>query len=142
VELVGAGAPAELTELQGERVLQTGAVESVLPHLRRARVTVIPLRSGGGSRLKVLEALSAGVPVVATRFAVTGLGLRHGEHALLAERPQELAELALRVIEDDALALRLSEAGRRLVESRYAWSATARPLLALYEELAWRGRRP
>jgi glycosyltransferase involved in cell wall biosynthesis len=121
--LVGAAAPPELHAARGPTVEVTGQVPDVLPYLRRARVTVMPLRAGGGSRLKVLEALAAGIPLVATRFAVTGLGLRHGEHALL-------------VIGDGDLSERLSAAGRRLVEQHYAWTVVARPLLRLHRELS------
>jgi glycosyltransferase involved in cell wall biosynthesis len=133
--LVGAGLPSQLMSSAGSAVACTGGVEDVLPYLRRARVTVMPLRAGGGTRIKVLEALAAGVPVVATPFAVKGIEVRHGEHVLIAQSPADLAELAVRVIEDDQLAAGLSQAGRRLVERRYGWRTAARPLLDLHREL-------
>jgi glycosyltransferase involved in cell wall biosynthesis len=140
VRIVGKDPTGELLARRGSGVEVTGAVDDVVPHLRAARVTVLPIRAGGGTRLKVLEALAAGVPVVATRFAVGGLGLRDGEHVLLAERPADLAAQALRVIDDDALADRLSHAGRSLVEQRFDWSRVARPLVELHHELADRVR--
>jgi glycosyltransferase involved in cell wall biosynthesis len=140
LSLIGGVAPAELGRYADESVELTGAVPDVLPHLHRARVTVMPLRAGGGSRLKVLEALAAGVPVVATPFAVSGIEVRHGTHALVAERPRDLAALALSVIADDELARRLSIEGRRLVEERYGWPAVAQPLVALHYELGERAR--
>jgi glycosyltransferase involved in cell wall biosynthesis len=115
-------------------------VDNVLPHLRAARVTVLPIRAGGGTRLKALEALAAGVPLVATPFAVGGLGLRDEEHVLLGERPADLAAQTLRVLDDDALADRLSRAGRALVERRFDWPQVARPLVELHHELADRRR--
>jgi len=136
LRLVGKDPPAEVLRLRGPAVEVTGVVDDVLPHLHSARVTVLALRAGGGTRLKALEALAAGVPVVATPFAVTGLGLRDGEHFLLGRSPSDLAEQAIRVLRDDALARRLSLAGRRLVEERYDWSRVAQPLLALHDELA------
>ena len=138
LRLVGQDPPPEVLRLRGPAVEVTGGVDDVLPHLHSARVTVLALRAGGGTRLKALEALAAGVPVVATPFAVTGLGLRDGEHVLLGRSPSELAEQAIRVMGDDDLARRLSLAGRRLVEARYDWSRVAQPLLALHDELAGR----
>jgi glycosyltransferase involved in cell wall biosynthesis len=140
VRVVGKDPTEELLARRGPAVEVTGGVDDVLPHLRAARVTVLPIRAGGGTRLKALEALAAGVPVVATRFAVGGLGLRDGEHVLLAERPADLAAQALRVLDDDALADRLSHAGRTLVEQRFDWPQVARPLVELHHELADRSR--
>jgi glycosyltransferase involved in cell wall biosynthesis len=136
VTLVGAMAPPELLALAGPTVELTGGVETVLPYLRSARVTVMPVRAGGGSRIKVLEALAAGIPVVATSFAVSGIGVRHGVEALIAETPEDLAAMALMVIDDDDLARALSQAGRRLVEKRYGWPTVARPLVDLHRELS------
>lgn len=135
VTLVGAMAPSELMAEAGPAIELTGGVDEVLRYLRAARVTVVPVRAGSGSRIKVLEALAAGIPVVATSFAISGIGLRHGVDVLTGETPQELATLAIRVIEDDELANALSVAGRRLVESRYGWSTVARPLVNLHHEL-------
>lgn len=136
--LVGRDPGPAVRRLTGPGVEVTGSVPEVLPHLRAARVLVVPLRSGSGTRLKVLEAMAAGVPVVSTPLGVAGIELRDGEHVLLAESAAGLAEQAVRVIRDDALAARLSAAGRELVEGRYDWSAVARPLIALHEELAGR----
>lgn len=141
LRLVGRDAPPEVLRRRGEAIEVTGAVDDVLPYLRSARVTVLPVRAGGGTRIKALEALAAGVPVVATPFAVSGLGLRDGEHVLLGRSSTDLAEQAIRVLRDDGLARRLSLAGRRLVEARYDWSRVAQPLLALHDELAGRAAR-
>ena len=138
LRLVGKDPPGEVLSRRGRGVEVTGVVEDVMPHLHRARVTVLALRAGGGTRIKALEALAAGVPVVATPFAVAGLGLRDGEHLLLGGSSADLAEQTIRVLRDDALAQHLSLAGRRLVEERYDWSRVAQPLLALHDELAGR----
>ncbi len=138
--LVGAGAPPELTARAGDAITFTGQVEDTIPYLRRTRVTVMPLRSGGGSSHKVLESLAAGVPLVATPFAVRGFEIQDGREALIGSTSAELAELAVRVIEDDELADSLSWAGRRLVEKRYSWEVAGRPLIELHHELAERHR--
>jgi glycosyltransferase involved in cell wall biosynthesis len=113
-------------------------VDDVMPHLHAARVTVLALRAGGGTRIKALEALAAGVPIVATPFAVTGLGLQDGEHVLLGRSASDLAQQTIRVLGDDALADHLSRAGRRFVEERFDWSRVSQPLLVLHDELAER----
>ena len=136
LRLVGKDAVPGMTERAGPGVEIVGGVEEMLPELRRAAVTVLPIRAGGGTRLKALEALAAGVPVVATPFAVHGLGLRDGEHALLADRPADLAEQAVRVIGDRALAAELSQRGRAHVEARFDWPAVAAPLVELHHDLA------
>jgi polysaccharide biosynthesis protein PslH len=138
LRLVGNDPPPEVLNRRGAGVEVIGPVDDVLPHLHRSRVTVLALRAGGGTRIKALEALAAGVPVVATPFAVGGLGLSDGEHLLLGESPAALAEQTIRVLRDDALARHLSLAGRRIVEERYDWSRVAQPLLALHDELAGR----
>lgn len=134
--LVGRDAGPELRRLAGPAVEVTGEVPDLLPHLRRARATIVPLRTGAGTRLKVLEAMAAGVPVVSTRFGVQGIDVRDGEHVLIAETPAELADAAARLAHDDALCRALAEQGRRLVERQFDWHVVARPLVALHERLA------
>ena len=133
--LVGRDAGPELRRLAGPAVEVTGEVAEMLPHLRRARATIVPLRSGAGTRLKVLEAMAAGVPVISTRFGVAGIDVRDGEHVLLAETPAELAEAAARLASDDALCRALAERARRLVERSFDWDVVAAPLVSLHERL-------
>jgi polysaccharide biosynthesis protein PslH len=115
-------------------------VAGEVPHLSSvfatARVSVMPIRGGGGTRLKVLGALAAGVPVVSTPFGVAGLGLVPDTHVLLGDSADDLAAQAARIIGDDALARRLSEAGRREVEDRFDWPTVTAPLVAIHERLA------
>ena len=136
LRLVGREPGPELERLAGPTVTVVGEVPDPIAELRAARALVMPLRAGGGTRLKVLEALAAGTPVVSTPFGVAGLAVRDGEHVLIGETPEELSALAARVIADDALARSLSTRGRALVESSYDWSIVARPLVELHQELA------
>lgn len=133
--IVGRDPTRQLRERAGGPVAVTGTVPDVLPHLRAAGVLVVPLRSGGGTRLKVLEALAAGLPVVSTPLGVEGLAVHDGEHVLVGRTSADLATLAERVLRDRALALRLSAAGRELVERAYDWRAVAAPLIELHDRL-------
>jgi glycosyltransferase involved in cell wall biosynthesis len=105
------------------RVEVAGHVEDTRPYFERSRVLVVPLRYGGGTRLKILEALAQGVPVVSTTIGCEGLDLRDGRELLRADGPQELAAAVERLLEDDELCLRLARAGREAVERRYDWRA-------------------
>jgi glycosyltransferase involved in cell wall biosynthesis len=140
--LVGRHPPQDLRGLVEPWCRVTGQVPSVEPFVHAARVMIVPVRLGSGTRLKILEAMALGVPVVATSFGVGGLDLVAGEHALIAESPTDLAQLALRVLADDGLASALSVRARHLVETRYDWSIVARPLIELHQRLGVLGERP
>ena len=98
-----------------------GYVPDPTSHWQKARALVVPLRIGGGTRLKILEALARGVPVVTTSLGCEGLGLRHGEEILVADDPAEFASCIERLFDDDELCRTLAERGRAAVESRYDW---------------------
>jgi glycosyltransferase involved in cell wall biosynthesis len=133
--LVGRHPPAHLARQELPWLTVTGEVPEVDSILEAARVTVLPIRGGGGTRLKALGALAAGVPVVSTPFGVAGLGLVPDRHVLLGESSADLSEQAARILTDDRLAARLSQEGRREVERRFDWSAVTAPLASLYEDL-------
>ena len=122
VELVGRHPTARVRALHDpERGVQVrGEVDDIRPHLLGAGVMVVPLRVGGGTRLKILEAMSAGLPVVATATAAEGLCAVDGTHLLIAESPQEIATAALTLMSDGCLATRLARAARELVEARFS----------------------
>jgi glycosyltransferase involved in cell wall biosynthesis len=99
-------------------------VESVVPYLERAHVVVVPLRMGSGTRLKALEALAVGRPVVGTSIGLAGLGIRANEHALVADSAQEFAAAVVGVLRNERPVDGLVESGRRLAES-FSWSRVA-----------------
>jgi glycosyltransferase involved in cell wall biosynthesis len=107
----------------GRTTLVAGRVADVRPFLADASLACVPLEAGSGTKYKVLEALSAGVPVVCSPVAVEGLDLRPGEHLLVGESDEEIAAAILRLLDDPALASSLARAGRAQVEKRYAWEA-------------------
>lgn len=107
----------------------TGWVEDVTPYFAAARVLAVSIRSGSGLRVKILESLARGVPVVATSVGMEGIAARSGEHLIVADAAQALADGLVRVLQDDDLVRHLSIEGRRLAVQRYDRSVIARQLL-------------
>ncbi|MCL5104337.1 MAG: glycosyltransferase family 4 protein [Armatimonadetes bacterium] len=111
----------------------TGYVDDIRDVLNKAEVCVVPLRQGGGSRLKILEAMAAGVPVVATTIGAEGIDVVDGEQVLIADDPSEIAACIERVLTDTDLAHTLSGNARKLVEERYSWSAIGESFVDMVE---------
>ena len=134
--LVGLDPPPSvraLGEVPGVNVV--GTVPDVRPWLARASVVVVPLRSGSGTRLKILEAFAAGRPVVSTQIGAEGLAVRDGTHLLLADDPVSFAEAVVRLLDCPEHGWSLARAARELVEQEYAWARIGERLLAVYRQL-------
>jgi len=128
--------PAATTSIGGvldgyQGVEVVGFVEDLVEELASARVVIVPIWLGGGTRLKVLEALGAARPVVGTALGVEQIGFEHERHGLVANTPNELAAATIRVLRDDGLAERLAKGGRDLA-SRYGWESVTVPLESIY----------
>jgi len=106
-------------------VAVTGTVDDVRPYIRRAAVYVVPLRIGGGTRLKIYEALAMGKAVVSTTIGAEGLPLEEGAHILRADDPDTFARKVLDLLRNRAQRKELGTAGRRLMEQEYSWSRVA-----------------
>jgi len=139
LDVVGGNPAAEIRALAGARVRVTGRVEHVQPYLERASVMIVPLRIGGGTRLKIVEALALGTPVVSTTIGAQGLGLVHGEHVLLADSPADFAAAIQRLLEDPAEARRLGSRGRAWVHEHFRWEVLGRELVDYWERVAFSG---
>jgi glycosyltransferase involved in cell wall biosynthesis len=113
----------------------TGRVPSVVNHLARGRVFVVPMRVGTGVRVKLLEAMAVGVPVVTTAVGCDGLGVKHEEQVLVADRPEDFAREISRLFADSQLAEALSRNGRRFVEQHYDLEKTAAEVELLLTQL-------
>jgi glycosyltransferase involved in cell wall biosynthesis len=137
--LIGRKPPRQIAALAGPDIEVTGRVPDVAPWLARSFATAMPLRAGSGTRLKVLEAAAARLPIVATRLATEGLPFVQGRHVLHAESPGEFVEALTRLRREPELGAGLAEAawqvaqefdwrnvGARLVELYRGWSAGAR----------------
>jgi glycosyltransferase involved in cell wall biosynthesis len=103
------------------RIQVTGAVDDALALIAVAKAAVVPLRSGSGTRFKILEAWAAGTPVISTTIGAEGLGAITKEHLLIADTPNEFVSAVLSVLYDDGVASHLAGAGRALYESRFTW---------------------
>jgi sugar transferase (PEP-CTERM/EpsH1 system associated) len=132
--IVGRDPTASVQALASEEVTVTGTVESVIPYYQRACISVVPLRSGGGTRLKILESMALGRPVVSTSLGCEGLSVTHDENVLIADTPVDFVFQTVRLLNDVELRQRLIANGRRLVEAKYDWQAIGQSLLQAYEE--------
>ncbi len=128
--IAGKGAPSRLRRLAHRTagVEFLGPVADAEPLYRRARLFVEASRSGGGTRLKVLNALARGLPVVASPEGAAGLDTVPGEHLLVAHDAESMVEAVARLVADDGLWRALSEYGRALIHRRYVAEAAYAPL--------------
>lgn len=133
--VVGQGAPDWLISSAPAGVEFTGYVEDVRPYLARASVVVAPLRSGSGTRLKILEALAMAKPVVTTRVGCEGLTLVDGEHVSIADDPDDFAAAVARLMTDRNVASGLGTRGRSLVVRNYGWDVAAGRLEQFHTQL-------
>ena len=123
----------QLAQQQG--VIVTGRVDEIKPYIGRATVYVVPLRIGGGTRLKILEAAAMGKAVVSTQVGAEGLHLVDGEAIFIADNPSRFADAVNRLIADPALRRQIGAAGRQHVEAEYDWQRIGERLHRLYESV-------
>jgi hypothetical protein len=124
-----------------DSVRLTGFVDDIRAEVAGAAVCVVPLREGGGTRLKILEAMALGTPVVSTSKGAEGLSVTAGEHLLIADDAAGFARETARLLGDEGLRRRLAENGRRLVETRYDWQQIGRRYADLVERMVLEKRR-
>jgi glycosyltransferase involved in cell wall biosynthesis len=116
-------------------VTVTGGVPDVRPYYKRAWLQMVPLRIGGGTRLKIVESLAIGTPVVSTTIGAQGLNLKHGENILLADEPDSFAEEIARALSDPELLRRIEQNGITTATNRFGWPAIGERLAAHYNTL-------
>jgi glycosyltransferase involved in cell wall biosynthesis len=137
--------PTSGVDLSGLRLDEStrlsGYVDDIRPLVAEAWICVVPIRRGGGTRLKILEAMALGTPVVTTSKGAEGLNVTSNRNILIADEPQEFATQVIRLLRDSALRERLSTNGRRLVEQRYDWSKIGQRFVDLVEDVASRHMR-
>jgi glycosyltransferase involved in cell wall biosynthesis len=131
LRLVGRGAE----RFRADGVEAIGYVDDIRPQLDDADVMVAPLRMGGGTRFKVLEAMAVGLPAVSTPLGLQGIDAEPNRDALVAATADDFAASVIRILDDGALAERLARSARKLVEERYDWSVIAPKYLALLSKV-------
>lgn len=134
LKIVGPKPPPEIVALRSDRVEVTGMVEDLRPHLSAAALSIVPLRIGGGTRLKVLEAMAMARPIVSTTLGAEGIAAEPGKHLQIADDPKVFAAAVGTLLHNSAAAERLGQSGRALVEARYSWDAAALAMEGLYRE--------
>ncbi len=127
--LVGANPPASFGRFAHHpNITVTGAVPETRSYLAEAQVALAPLQVGGGTRLKILEALAMGKAVVSTTLGYEGIDLTPGLHLLAADTPEAFAAAVIRALDDSDLRARLGTAGREVVVRRYSWECSSEAL--------------
>jgi hypothetical protein len=127
--LVGRGPTPDVMALANAGVEVTGTVPDVAPYLRRAQVVVAPLRAGGGTRLKIMEALDSGRPVVSTSVGCEGLEDLIGRGVVVADTAHDMADVIARLLGDPAESARLGRQGHDAVNAEHTWDIALAPLL-------------
>lgn len=122
-------------ELLDRSVHLTGCVDNIKQLIASSWVSIVPIKTGGGTRLKILEALALGTPVVTTSKGREGLDLLHGQHLLIADAPEHFAEATIRLLNDPQLRNQLGQNGRKLIKEKYDWNKTLPNFLELVERL-------
>lgn len=112
-----------------------GEVESIQPYMESSTIMIVPLRCGGGTRLKILEAMAAGLPVVSTTIGAEGLNINDGENILLADSPEGFTDAITRILSDVTLMQSVRTKARQLVENQYDWSIISKKLDQAYQNL-------
>lgn len=145
-QIVGMNPHPRLDVLRDHPAIEiTGAVADTRPFIHGAAAYIIPMRIGGGTRFKALEAMACGAPIVSTSLGVEGIAVRSGEEMLIADAPEDFADAVLRLLVDNAdtraLRHKLGAQGRRFVEAHYGWEQII-PKLEAVLEAALRRARP
>jgi glycosyltransferase involved in cell wall biosynthesis len=134
-KIIGGGAPPSLLALAGPRIELTGFVPDLRPHLAAAAAVVVPLRLGGGTRLKIVEAMAMGKPIVSTRLGTEGIEAVSGRDLLIEDQPEAFAATVNRLLAEPCLAMRIGRSARQLAVERYTWSGAARALEDFYRRI-------
>ncbi len=132
IYIVGSNPGDALLSRQNKHIEVTGFVDDVRPFIDRSSVYVVPLRMGGGTRLKILEAMAMQKPVVTTSLGCEGLGLRNKETALIADNAEYFAESVIELLRNRELASRLTIKAEKLVKEKFSWNVIGSQLQEAY----------
>ena len=140
--VVGAHAEGRVTHFDGKNGVKiVGEVPEIRPYYHSHRVLAAPIRAASGTRLKILEAFAAGIPVVSTTVGAEGVAYEDGKHLVIADSAMKFAEALERLLDDDRQKDILTREGRKLAEQRYDWKRVSEVVLADYVDLLDTSRR-
>lgn len=137
--IVGKNPPKDFLKLAAEEtsgIVTTGFVPELDPYFAESAVTVVPVRAGGGMRVRILEAFARAAPVVTTTVGLEGIEACSGEDVLVADSPEDFAGSVITLLQDREIQQKLSTNGRRLVEKKYDWQVVLGELDRVYQGLA------
>lgn len=134
--IVGRKPPSELRTVaeRDPAILVTGTVDDVRPYLWNSKVSIVPLRIGGGTRLKIYEAVASRLPVVSTTIGAEGLGLQPDQEICLADTPQAFADQCLRLLEQPSERDRIQTAAWNKVAAEYSWDRVVKQFEDILEQ--------
>jgi glycosyltransferase involved in cell wall biosynthesis len=140
-KIIGGRAPPWLQAMAGPRIELSGFVPDLRPHLAEAAAVVVPLRLGGGTRLKIVEAMAMGKAIVSTTLGAEGITAVPGRDLLVEDHPAAFGDAVSRLLAEPGLARRIGQSARQLAVEQYSWSGAARALEGFYRrimEADWR----
>jgi polysaccharide biosynthesis protein PslH len=133
--IIGKNPPQDFLEMaanQSERCYVTGYVPDLVPQLEKSAVMVVPVRAGSGMRVRILEALAHGLPIVTTTIGLEGIDALPGRDLLVADSVEDYATAVVRLLKNPGQRNQLAENGRRLAETRYDWRVVLRKMDEIY----------
>jgi glycosyltransferase involved in cell wall biosynthesis len=136
IYIVGNSPPKILQDRSSENVIVTGYVDDVRPYIWKSGLYVVPLRMGGGTRLKVLEALSMKKPVITTSIGCEGINVTDGDSLLIEDDPQNFALRAVEIMNDNAVSRLISSNGYDLIRSTYDWEIITTRMDEAYQSIS------
>jgi glycosyltransferase involved in cell wall biosynthesis len=134
-KIIGGRPSPSLLALAGPRIELTGFVPDLRPHLAAAAAVVVPLRLGGGTRLKIVEAMAMGKAIVSTTLGAEGIEAVPGRDLLIADQPADFANAVKHLLANRALAAQIGQSARQLAVERYSWSSAAGVLEGFYRRI-------
>jgi glycosyltransferase involved in cell wall biosynthesis len=134
-KIIGGRPPPSIQALAGPGVELTGFVPDLRPHLAAAALVVVPLRLGGGTRLKIVEAMAMGKAIVSTTLGAEGIEAVSGRDLVIEDQPAAFADAVNRLLAEPVVAMDIGQSARRLAVERYAWSAAAQALEGFYRRI-------
>lgn len=136
--IIGKNPPKDFLTLAAENpetIKVTGYVPDLIPYLENAGVLVVPVRVGGGMRVRILEALSYAMPVVTTTIGIEGIEAQAGRDVLIEDKAPDFAQAVVHILDDNNLQNALGTNGRRLIEKKYDWQVVLQKLTEIYQDI-------